>query len=285
MDSGESVNNGFVVSPMSQKIKLEAGKTFEGEIMLTVPAAAENDLNYQVSVYPFSVSSDSYQMDFQTMSDWSRIVDWMTLDNTSGTLKPNGSIKIKFMIKVPENAPAGGQYAMIGVRSVGDTNGPATIRDQFEMASLIYAEVEGETKHEGKILENKITGFVAAGTPAANVKLENNGNVHETAEMKLTVKNVFSSEEIALSEDGKNEFSVIVMPESTRDFTREISDLPALGIFEVTQEISFVGENSSVTTVMILCPIWFMVLVLLTITAIIGTVIFSIKKHHKKATF
>lgn len=281
METGGSVESGFIISPMSQTISLKAGETYEGEILVAVPKAAKKNLKYQAALYPFSVSGGDYAMDFSTMSDWSQIVQWTTLENDAGELEPDGKAKVKFIIKVPETAPAGGQYAMIGIRSVS-LEAPSTVNDTYEMASLIYAEVEGETKHEGEILENKITSFVTSGVPEVSTKLQNSGNVHETAEMKLTVKNVFGGGEISLSEDGKNEYSVIVMPDSTRDFTRELANMPALGVFEVTQDISFLGENSSVTSLVFICPIWFLALAIATVAAIIGVIVGGIIKRHKR---
>ena len=71
------------------------------------------------------------------------------------------------------------------------------------------------------------------------------------------------------------------MPETTHRVEREISDLPELGVIKVTQTIDYNGQTSTTETNVILCPIWFMALVALTIAAIITAVVLIVKKHRR----
>lgn len=274
------MSSSFVVSPMSQKIDLKAGETYHGYITVANPANSTEDFSFRVSLSPYSVSGTNYEADFSTKSDWSRIVDWMALEETSGTLRPNETKKINFTIKVPKDAPAGGQYAMIGIASDKEKN--STVQDTFEMASLIYAAVEGETKHEGKIEGNSVPGFVASGVPTTKVTVSNNGNVHEIATTTIKVKNNLTGEEIKLSDRDNDSYDTVIMPSSTREIIRELSGMPQLGVFEVSQTVSYLGEETNITTVMVICPIWFMALVLGLIVSVVGMVCFSVHLRRKK---
>ena len=276
--------NKFSVSPMSQKISLKAGETYEGSITIANPADATEDFYFKVSVSPYSVSGTEYQKDFKTMSDWTRIVEWVSLETKNGKLAPNETKKINFKIKVPESAPAGGQYAMIGVSSDNPVAGDgSSVQNIFEMASLILADVEGETKHDGKILENKIPGFVASDKPKVSTMLINNGNVHETASVTVEAKNLLNGEVLYPKGEENNTLETIIMPESTRLLSRELSDLPALGIFEVSETVQYMGDELTTSSVMVICPIWFILLVIATIASIIGMVFYgkSLKKKQK----
>ena len=62
---------------------------------------------------------------------------------------------------------------------------------------------------------------------------------------------------------------------------REISNLPALGVVKVSQSIYYNGELSKEEKEIIICPIWFMALVALTLAAIITTIVLIVKKHKK----
>ena len=165
----------FTVRPMSKEVSLKPGEVYEGSVTISNPADAESDFNYSVNVSPYSVVDDNYTADFVTSSDWSKIVDWIKIEEPTGTVQPNGQKQIYYTITVPEDAPAGGQYAVIGVSSNNKANGDdgVAVQNVFEMASIIYARVAGETRHEGEILSNSIPGFVTSGAPEVSTILTN----------------------------------------------------------------------------------------------------------------
>ncbi|MBR3386124.1 hypothetical protein IKG68_00935 [Candidatus Saccharibacteria bacterium] len=274
------MSKAFTVLPMSQDIYLEAGKTFTGSITVANPADASGDFYYAVSVSPYSVVDENYTADLATMSDRSAIVKWIEVENPTGVLKPNESVKVNFKINVPLDAPSGGQYAAIAVRSNEEATGTGgvSVQNVFELASLLLANVAGETKHEGQILENKIPGFITNGSPTVTALLTNDGNVHETAKVKLQVKNAITNEVMFPRDGQSDEFIELVMPGSTRYITRSLDDLPALGIYSVTQDISYLGGNSYNSAVMVSCPIWFLVLMIVTVGAIIGVTVALVRK-------
>ena len=132
--------NFFTVTPMSQRISLEAGETAEGSISVINPNDSVDDLKYKAYVAPYSVVGEGYEADLTTDSKYNMIKDWITIENPTGTIEPNKTGEIKFKIKVPGSAPAGGQYEAIIITRDDDTtsseNGVA-VKDIFEMASLI----------------------------------------------------------------------------------------------------------------------------------------------------
>ena len=71
------------------------------------------------------------------------------------------------------------------------------------------------------------------------------------------------------------------MPESTKHIEREISGMPALGVMKVSQTIYYQGEVSTVEKNVIICPIWFLILLIAAICAIITTIVLIVKKHRK----
>ncbi|MBR3324151.1 hypothetical protein IKG24_01250 [Candidatus Saccharibacteria bacterium] len=276
--------NKFIVSPMSQTISLKAGETYQGTLSVSNPADATEDFYFKVAVSPYSITDDSYTPDFETTSEWSNIVNWTKLDVDTGVLKPNETKKINFTIKVPESASAGGQYMMIGVSSDpnANTDSGTTVRDVYEMASLVLAEIDGKTVHDGRIISNSLPGFVATGVPKTEVVASNNGNIHEIITTTITIKNVFTGQNMIEADGEKNVYETVVMPGSTRTVTRDLEGLPQLGIFEVEQSVSYLGDNSSTSTILVLCPIWFIVLVIATVASIVGMICYGLHLKHKK---
>lgn len=277
----------FTLMPMSKEVSLSPGQVYRGSIMVTNPADAEGDLHYSVVVSPYSVVDESYTVDFETASDWSKMVDWITVEEPEGVVAPNGKKEIFYTITVPADAPSGGQYAMLGVRSGGnsDDGDGVAVNNIFEMGSIIYARIAGETRHEGEILSNTIPGFVTNGVATAGAVITNAGNVHETAQVTITIKNAINGQMVFPVGDDENVFNELIMPESTRYITRKLDSLPMLGVFEVTQDIAYLGGESEFahhTVTMIVCPLWFLFLAILTVGAIIGGFAGTIYRHRKK---
>ena len=273
-------NNAFTITPMSQNIELKAGETYEGTLTIANPADAKQDFYYKITVSPYTVIGEDYKADFATTSAYSEIVNWIKIEEPTGVLKPNESKKVSYKIVVPESAPAGGQYASLMVSSNDEVNaeGGATINNVIEMASIIYADIDGETVRDGKMDEATIPGFVTTMPIQIGTRFTNNGNTHEVAKIDLTVKSFFSSSTIYPESDENGAIAEVIMPGTTRYVTRDITNLSPLGIYEVTQSISYLGENYQIKQTVIACPVWFMALVAVTVGAIITLIIARVKK-------
>lgn len=276
--------NAFTIMPMNQKITLNPGEVYEGYITIINPSYATEDFAYKAEVTPYSVADEEYTADLLSESDRTAISKWITIEEPTGSVKPNESKEIKFTIKVPQNAPAGGQYGTIAVSSNQDSSNAngVSVQNVFEIASIIYADVAGETVHDGEILENNVPSFVLNNPVKITAMLTNKGNVHETAIFTITVSDVFTGRVILPTEENTGRYSEVIMPETTRYAEREVSDLPALGVVKVTQTIDYNGQTSTTEKQIIICPVWFMALVLLTLASIIAAVVIIVKKRHRK---
>ena len=277
-------DSSFVISPMTKRIELNAGEVYHGTLSVSNPADATNDFNYKVSVSSYTVTGDDYSADFLTENDRTLITNWITLDRDSGTLKPNETAKINYTITVPENAPAGGQYAALLVTSDSDNDAAdgIAVKNVFEMASIIFAKVAGETEHGGKVIENSIPGFVTDLPIRVDATVTNEGNVHDIARVAVEVRSVFSAEPIYPKSYENNTIEETIMPETTRHISRDLDGFSPLGIYTIKQTITYLDEVSVVERTVIACPIWFIVLLGLTIITIIYSIFKSIKRHRRR---
>ena len=277
-------DSSFVISPMTKRIELNAGEVYHGTLSISNPQNATNDFKFKVSVSAYSVSGDDYSADFLTENDRTLITNWITLDKDSGTLKPNETTKINYTITVPENAPGGGQYAALLVTSdtdVGNTDGIA-VENVFEMASLIFAKIQGETEHGGEIKENNIPGFVTELPIRVDAFVSNSGNVHDIARVEVEVRSVFSAEPIYPKSYENNTIEETIMPETSRRIIRDLDGFSPLGIYTVKQTITYLDEVSVIEKTVIACPIWFMVLLSVTVIAIVYSIFKSLKRHRRR---
>ena len=279
----EQTNNAFTLMPMSQKISLKPGEVYEGSVKVINPSYATEDFEYKAEVTPYGVVGQEYTADLLSESDRTQIAKWVKIQNPTGSIKPNGSEEIKFTITVPENVPAGGQYATIAISSnkkASEADG-VSVQNVFEMASIIYADIAGETVHDGEVLENNVPGFVLSNPVKISALLNNNGNVHETATFTIQVSDVFTGRVILPTDENSGVYSEYIMPETTRFTEREVSDLPALGIVKINQTINYNGQVSTVEKNVFICPIWFLILMIATLAAIITAIVMLIRKHRR----
>lgn len=276
-------NNAFTVLPMSQRFSLEPGKTYSGKVTVVNPADATENFKYKVGVSPYGVMGEDYTADLTTDYTRSAISKWIKIAEPTGELKPNETRDVEFTITVPNDAPAGGQYAAITITSDNEqaaTSGVA-VQNVFEMASIVYARVAGETKHEGEILENNVPGFSTTVPVTLSALISNNGNVHEDATFVISVSDAFTGRVILPTEEDDGQYSEIIMPETTRKIERNVSNLPAVGVVRVKQVIYYNGDVSEVSKDIWICPIWFMALVAATIISIVVAIVMIVKKHRK----
>lgn len=279
-------NDYITITPMSQRLELKPGEVYTGQITIANPATATGPANYAVEVAPYGVSGENYMADLVTQTGRTLLAEWTTVDEPAGVVEPNSIKRVNFTITVPENAPGGGQYAAILVSQNNDSearhNGVA-VNDIMEVASLLYADVEGEIIHQGEILENNIPGFVTGAPITLGALISNNGNVHEDAVFAITAKNVFTDEMIVEAEGVRGYYTELVMPETTRYIQRDINEeLPILGIVHVEQTIYYNNTISEMARDVVICPVWFMVVVGVAIAMLITAIVQLIRSHKKK---
>ena len=288
----DSGSNSMTVSPPYQKMILTPGKSYTNSLSVFNSANSTRDLKYKVEVGSFSQSKgegkdtkDDYgSISHTNVSAYNQIMNWIELDTEGGTLAPGETVAVKYTINVPEDAPGGGQYATILVidettsGSLGEGN--IAIDQKYQFASIIYAEVAGDTKREGEIKSNEIPSFMLNGSAfKATSMVRNNGNVHTDASYMLQVWPLFSDEEICTNEE-ESETSLI-LPETER-YHAQSCELPSLGIFKAKQTVGIFGEESTVEKMIIVCPLWLLFMLLFILIAIVVWIVFKVKGGKKR---
>ena len=279
-------SNTMTVSPPYQKMILTPGETYHNSLMVSNASGSTRDLKYTVEIGSFSQhaneeSVDDYgSMDHISISSYNQIMDWIKIDKDKGTVAPGAKAEISYTIEVPENAPAGGQYATILVidetASGSPSEGNVLIDQKFQFASIIYAQVAGETNELGEIMDNSMPSFLLNGPLTAESMVKNNGNVHTDAEYILQVWPLFSGEEICTNEE--NPETSLILPDTER-YHAQTCDLPSIGIFNAKQTVSIFGETSIVERTVIVCPLWLLFVILFAIIALVIWIFMRVRKR------
>ncbi|MBR2830878.1 hypothetical protein IKE83_00785, partial [Candidatus Saccharibacteria bacterium] len=272
----------FTMTPMKQKIVLTPGETYTSSINISNPGTNTTDTKYTISVKPFYVD-ENYNSVYDQPTGANQIVDWITIDSPiSGTISPNDSADILFTINVPEDAPAGGQYAAIVATSTPvESSSNMTILESQAIAHNLFAEISGQTIKSGEVVSTSVPGFVFNGDFKVSSSIKNTGNTHGTANYTLKITPAFSDNIVFSNYDSPE--TRIILPDRT--LTNEISwpDAPSIGLFNVTYTIDYEGSVTEISKLVIFCPIWLLFIIIFVIVLIIAWVIFKIKNHPRRA--
>lgn len=277
----------IAISPMYQKMVLIPGETYRGGFTVANPYDTASDLNYLVTVspyYPVKTNDNDVNYtgaDLVTKNSKNMIVDWVTINNPTGTIEPNNEVYVTFTIEVPDDAPAGGQYAALVTQEnpeYVEYNDSVAVNESMSMAHVLYAEIAGETNQSGEISENNIPSFLLNNTLETTSLVHNNGNVHTDAEYVLQVWPLGSNEEICTNEEDPS--TGFVMPE-TELYHAETCQLPAVGVFRAKQTVTIFGEVSEVEKTVIVCPLWLLFIITFLIAALIIWLIVRTKSRKK----
>lgn len=260
------------ITPGFQEISLQPGEIYQGTFGVVNSSSDESDVvEYKVFVAPFSVSGEDYSVNFDTVSDFTKITNWITIEQPTGSVKGKEVVEVPYTISVPENAPGGGQYASFIVRITNPNDGSSeeySISVNYQAASILYASLEGDIHQEGEIIKNNINGFFFDSPIIGQASVKNSGNVHFDVSSYIQVFPLFSSEEVFSSEESpKNN---IALPETTLSTFNSWDDTPQLGVFRVVQTVSYLGNISKSEKTVFVCPPWFLGLWLIFIFGLIS---------------
>lgn len=271
------------VLPGFQEVSLVPGEIYEGTFSILNPSSEPDGLvDYRITISPFSVNGEDYSTDFLSTSNYTQMTNWIEIDEPFGSLAPEELKEIHYKINVPDNALGSGQYAALIVRiedpSVEKTG--YTIISRNQVANIIYATIEGELERKGTIKENSIPLVFFDSPISAKSIVENTGNIHNIASYIIRVENFFSKEEVYSSSETPKINTIV--PETSLSTQTTWEDTPALGIFRVTQSVSYLDEVSTYSRVVFVCPLWFLILWIVFLSSCVAW-FFSRRRARKNA--
>lgn len=288
------IGNAFAVAPQSERFSMMPGEVKTGVIKITNPAGAENDVKYKIELSPYSIIDDKYTVDLKTENPYSDIIKWVTIDEPEGTIPPNTVKEVSYTIRVPEDVSGGGHYFAFLIKNMPSeaAEGVKTVqvKDVVELSSIVYATVFGETRYEGEILDLNVPIFSTSNPFYLSGSVINTGNIHQDASIKVAVENFFTgnietvSSNVEIKTDSDTDdatASFLIMPDTSRYMNVGIYGLSDLGLYRVHAAISFNGKEYAKDTVLLMCPIWFIGIVLFAILATVGMIIRTVKTRKK----
>lgn len=256
------------VSPVKQKISIAPGSKYSGTF--SVQNVGTEQFSYTVYATPYSVTGENYDPNYETVTAYSHISEWITFDKKTekGTLQPGTDVDVRYYVDVPADAPAGTQYAVLMAQTEDGNADNATISVIHRIGTVLAATVPGETRASGEIIKNTVNSFYFNPPLTVSSLVKNTGNIELTATYTVRIYPLFSNEAVFSNEDSPETRDVI--PETSRFNAISWEGAPQIGIFWVDQTIDFAGETSTNAKLVLICPLW----LLFVIFALIFFIIF-----------
>ena len=267
------------VSPVSSRIKLDPSQVYDGSIKVSNVGGSAFDVKIYAS--PYNVENLTYYQNFNERGNFNKIANWITFEqNVFPDMEPGTTIEVKYTITVPDDAPGGGQYAVLFAETTGKNSAESSIQTINRVGHTIYATVSGDTKEAGSLVSLDQKSLYFDGNIGSTAIIENSGNVDFTSINNLKVESIFGTE---LYNESKN-FTIVA--DTSRQIEREWEETPMVGLFKVTNEIKFMGKSQFVESKLVLVmPIWLIVIFVIIIIALITLVVVKIRKRNKKGSY
>lgn len=254
------------VSPSKQQLGgLEPGEVREGSFK--VQNIGTGAFDFKVYASSYEVKGENYDPVFDGSKDGLKIANWFTFSQDTGHLESDTEVTINYTIHVPQNAPGGGQYGAIMVETVKENDDKSNIQAISRVGMVIYSHINGEINRCTRILENKLPSFLFNPPIFGESRVENCGNVDAELSVSLKVYPFFSNEEIYTNEEKPTVLNTLP---ATKRYHKELwTNSPAIGIFNVEQIIKYGSETKTERKLVIVCPVWLIVLIVLFILSVI----------------
>ena len=277
---------GIAVSPMTNdRINMVPGGQYDGRFRVRQTGHETSDI--MIMVAPLNPARD-----YETETDRTQIKHWTTFSiegcdvdrvedgDTYVTMRSQEECFVNYHISVPHDAMGGSQNASIVVRSavrsdVGQTSGQSGLNYQYQIAYALFSDVDGPGAHyAGKILENNIPWILFNPPLEVNSLIENTGNLDFKTTHKVVMNDYFGGKEVF-----NKSWTGLVMADSKGTEKAIWEEAPAFGLFQVTQEIKALDEESNKTQLVLLIPIWLILIILGVIILLVWAVVLRAKQQ------
>jgi hypothetical protein len=310
LNTGASIT----IQPVVDRPAITAGQTTDGEFKILNDG--ETDYTFDVYAKPYTVSGLKYDQNFENETNYTQISRWISFPQTSYELKSGASVIVKYQIKTPASIPDGSQYAAIFAQTRAVASAEKTgVTSSQRVGILIYARGNGKTIEKGEIVKQNLayteqtlnddgevvdqkvfaqkSAWYQSAPVAVSAQVKNTGNVDFDVVAFVEIKNFFNGRKI--TETVKSTASVL--PGTTRqidniwcnsdaDATGQAiyqCDAPSIGLFRVTQHVSFLGKEFTYERLVLILPWWIVALVIVAILLIISGFIYGKRRGRKNA--
>jgi len=282
-------NDGVVWYSGGPKTKagwLEKGDSYEGVI-----EACNDNVNAQIiNIYttPYSISQNDFSgADFISQNSWNKLAEWISFpDGESYIIQSGETIFIDFKIDVPNDGTviSGSQASSImleGAEVFGESEENSVLSTK-RFAWLVFADINGDgLRWGGNTYEWNTNGPIVLDNKdgiKTGLIIENSGNVNFDVKSHVAISDAFKNDKVIFEKDSE----MTVFPESKRANEVKWEEAPALGLFNVTETVSYLDKNETFTKTILMFPLWLLLIIAVIIVLLIVALVLKIRNSKSK---
>lgn len=284
-DGGSSESSAWIqVSPVSARVVLKPGSELDYSII--VSNVGSNSFNFSVYAAPYTIVDEDYNVSFANETNRSQIVRWIKFINDDGSLTDTykGSVaagakkSVNYRVTVPNDIPAGGQYATIFAQTEPNETETNTsgLKTVSRIGMVVYGRTEGETDESAEISEYHLPGFLTNGPVKASSLVKNSGNTDIEAKYAYVINSITGSEL------HKEEVAFNILPDTSRRQEFVWENTQPMGIFRATYKVEVLGEIHEETHLLVILPIYMIVIAIILLTVLTIWIIMLIRKRRER---
>lgn len=256
----------LLVSPASITLgQLEPGKSYDGDFIVKNIGSEKASFNIYAS--PYYEQGENGDKTYNVSNKYTYLSEWITFDVKEGSLEPGKTQKVNYHVKVPSGVAGGAQNAAIMVESTDAVRSGDVVGASSRIALILFSQVAGETNACGKIIDKNIPSLLLNPPISASGRVENCGNLDLNVKYVMRVFPIFSDEEVYTNEEDPK--ILATLPETRRYTSLEWEGTPSFGLFKVKLDITYNGNTETIEKIVLVCPLWLIILVLVFIGAVV----------------
>jgi hypothetical protein len=274
----------YIGGPTTKAGWMDPGAVYEGQIEACNANSAGRKIS--VSSSPYSVSQSDYiGIDFISKNSWNMLADWISFPSgDSYEIASGQTIYIPFKITVPSDgsAIAGSQAAMImleGGEIYGSTE-QSSLLSTKRFGWAVFADINGADLHQsGQIEQWKADGpLLLDNRDGLNVfsLMENTGNVSFNSRHELVITDLLRDKVVY-----ENQSEMSILPESKRANEQKWDQLPALGLYKVQEQISYLDQSVPHEAIVLVVPLWLLIIIAMIIILLVAAIVIKVREHRK----
>lgn len=269
-EAEENPEESITMSPVSTKLNVDAGGTKIGEV--TVLNSGSTTFDFIVYTRPYSVTSESYEPNFEKTLPNADAYQWIQFEQTSYTLESRESVKIPFTVRVPEGAAPGGHYGVIFAETQPQGIEGSGVARKKRVGSIVYATVAGAFTSGGEIASIDTPFWQTSAPLTSTARVTNTGNSDFETITEYKVSDIFGRVKYDETKSSP------VLPQTTRALNAEWANPSWIGLYKTELKVSFLDKEQTDNSYVLIAPRW-AALVLLVL--IIGGAVYAVLRRRR----
>ena len=267
------------ISPLTYKLEVAAGVSRDATI--TVKNTTMVAMDYAMEVENFNnVTDDGAPVSFEkSETSGQTLANWISFPAATGTMAAGQKTTLKFSIKVPAGAQAGGYYAAVFVRTTPVDNSDAQLGVIGRVGTLVLVTVPGDISKTLTINETSIPGFIFSlrGDKNFSAKITNTGGTYFESQVVAEIQPFLGKK--STLDLGKH----LITQNNARTYEAKWGNKYPFGYYKVTLK-AIDGDGKSVTSTGSFWALPYEIAVpgLIVLIGLIVTVVVLIRKRQAK---